>query len=433
MPPFLVGASAAIATEVAAAVLVYSGPGLVRSLTAVLAASAVALGFGLWDAPNDEIERLRRRWVFALLAFMTAAAYGGAWSLVDVLGSARWGQGVGLAVLAGLPMYASGTVLGGLAATDRTGRTTGLGVGASAALGAGAGAVMTGILLPRTPMPASILVSCMVLLSLGGLIFGALSGAPGSIVVRDVRASEVGDVRVEDRKEDVGHGTRRVLLESGHVRRRLPLTDGGATPWDVALARALMPTSDAPWRVLAVGAGASALARSVTREHPRSVVDVLERSRHVVALAREHLATELSDDSSERVTLEVGNLEDLVKAVRDLYDLVIVDAAALRPLGGGRGLSREARGRIAQAVAKGGVLAWGPTPPEPGLPELALEWPRVELERSVEGEQEVVVLMSRLPSADEWIEVDDPPPEDGSVRRMAADGFALRNGDAAAT
>jgi len=432
MPPFLVGASAAVAAEVAAAVLVYSGPGLVRSLTAVLAASALALAFGLWSAPTEGLDRLRRRWVFALFAFMIATGYVGAWSMVDALGRAWWGQGVGLAVLAGLPMYAAGTVLGGLASAEHATGSRGLGVGAAAAFGAAVGAVLTGALLPRTPMPASVLISCMVMLSLGGMVFGALSDTSETVVVRDERGADAGVVRVEDRTDEMGERERRFILEGGHVRRRLTLSDGRTTPWDVALARALMPGPEDPWRILAVGAGVSSLAQSMTREHVSCTIDVLERSPDVVALGREHFDTDLEAGASDRVRLGVGNLEDLVKAVRNRYDLVLVDSAALGPLGGGRGLSREARGRLVQAVGTGGVLAWGPTAPEPGLPELAETWHRMELERSVDGEREVVVIMTPAPeeSGRRSSGARLPPAEDARAERLASDGFSRRNGDA---
>ena len=49
--PLLVGTSAAIAAEVAMAILIYAGEGFMRSLTTVLAVEGVALGMGLWSAP----------------------------------------------------------------------------------------------------------------------------------------------------------------------------------------------------------------------------------------------------------------------------------------------------------------------------------------------------------------------------------------------
>jgi hypothetical protein len=183
MPSLLVGASAGIAAEVAVTILLYAGPGLMRALTTVLAVEGAALALGLQTAPRRTerlLESIRRRWLFCLVAFMAAALYGTAWSLFEAMGGGRWGQGVGLALLAGLPMFACGAVLGGmgaLATADAWGRTQG--PSAPAALGAALGFVVTGALLPRAPIPASLLVGCLVLLSAGGMIYGAVLAAAG--------------------------------------------------------------------------------------------------------------------------------------------------------------------------------------------------------------------------------------------------------------
>jgi len=49
--------------------------------------------------------------------------------------------------------------------------------GAAAALGAGLGFVLTGLMLPRAPIPASLLVACLVLLSAGGMVYGIVLGS----------------------------------------------------------------------------------------------------------------------------------------------------------------------------------------------------------------------------------------------------------------
>ncbi|MSR21309.1 MAG: hypothetical protein EXR91_10105 [Gemmatimonadetes bacterium] len=97
--------------------------------------------------------------------------------MFESLGEGRLGQGLGLALLAGLPLFACGSVLGGMASaaeTDAHGRLPC--PGAAAALGAGLGFVITGALLPRAPIPASLLVGCLVLLSASGMIYGVMLG-----------------------------------------------------------------------------------------------------------------------------------------------------------------------------------------------------------------------------------------------------------------
>ena len=423
VPPFLVGVSAAIVAEVAVGILLYAGPGFVRSLTVILAIEGVALAGGLWSAPApgpDLVDRLRRRWLLCLVAFLVATLFGGAWSLLDVLGKGRSSQGLGLAILAAIPLYATGAVLGGMASitsSDPGGSRPG--PGAAAAFGAGVGFLVTGSLLPRTPIPASLLIACLVMLSLGGMILGSVLGYRLEIRVRAERPARGGDVRVEDRRLASTGFAARVLLEGAHERRRLALSGDGEVPWDVAVARAMMPEPDRPWRLLTLGGGASTLARSVLREHPTGTVDVLERTGVIIEMGREHFDTELAIGMAERVTIGVGNLEDLVQGVRGPYDAVLIDASALAPIGGVRGLSRVARVRLVEAVGESGVLVWGPMPPEPGMPELVDGWTHVVFDRAVEGsDDEVVILTGRQRLAE--------------VPR-SFEGFVTRNGGQPAT
>ena len=186
----MVGTAAAVAAEVAMAMLIYAGEGFMRSLTTVLAVEGVALGLGLWSAPAphpDLVDRLRRRWVLCLAAFMGATVFGVAWSFVPALGTGGWGQAVGLTLLGGAPLFTCGTVLGGIGSVTRSEVAGSFGEpGASAALGAGLGFVLTGLLLPRAPIPASLLVGCLVLLSAAGMVYGVVLGGRGGELETEV-------------------------------------------------------------------------------------------------------------------------------------------------------------------------------------------------------------------------------------------------------
>ena len=390
--PLLVGASAAIAAEVATGILLYAGPGLMRSLTTVLAVEGAALAAGLWNAPaagEVVVERLRRRWLFCLVAFMAAGLFGTSWSVIQDLGGGPVGQGLGLAVLAALPLYASGLVLSGMNAVTRddpAGRLPG--PGPAAALGAALGFVITGLLLPRAPIPASLLVACLVLLSAGGMIYGAVLSLRPVVHLRAARPGAGAHVRVEDRVRMSGDEDARFLLENGHVRRRASLEENGSVPWDVTVARSLLDGRPGSKRVLILGGGASALPRTILHEHPDASVDVLERNPAVLELGREHFDTALEEaDTSERVRVRVGNFEDLLAEARGPYDLVLVDTAALAPLGGVGGLSRAARAALLTAVAADGALAAGPlraetlTDPREGWQ--AMEFARADVDDQV--------------------------------------------------
>jgi len=380
--------------------LLYSGPGFVRSLTAILAVEGAALAAGLWSAPRpgtDLIHRLRRRWLFCLFTFLTAAGFGTAWTLVPSLSAAAWGQGLGLTILGALPLYAAGAVIGGIATSARTdpgGRLRE--PGAAAATGVALGFVLTGFLLPRAPMPGSLLVLCLVMLSLGGMIYGGVLGARLQIDILGRRPSRGGDVRVEDRRLPTDGLASRFLLEGSHVRREVTLAQNGAPPWDVAVVRALMPEADSAWRTLLLGGGASIAPRTILREHPGGTADVVERAGAVIELGREFLDTDLTIARGERLSVEVGHFDDRIGSVSPPYDLILIDTAALAPVGGVNGLSRRSRARLMELVAPGGVIAWGPLPAESGLPEVPDGWMHTRYRRNGAEAAEEHVLLTQL-------------------------------------
>ncbi len=183
-PPFVVGVAVATTAEVAAGLLLYSGPGMLRSLTTVLAVEAATLGLGLWAVPeakSDIGDALRRRWLFFLGSMLTATVFTGAWSLVQRLGNTAAEQGLGLAFLAALPLYSGGALLGAMStsvASDSEGRTPS--VGGTAALGAAVGFAADGLFLARVVTPASLLLVSLILVSAGGLLHGAILEGPES-------------------------------------------------------------------------------------------------------------------------------------------------------------------------------------------------------------------------------------------------------------
>ncbi len=237
VPPLLVGAACATAAEVAIGVLLYAGPGLMRSLSTVLVVEAAALAIGLWSAPGpgpDLVSRLRRRWLLCLVSFFAAAFYGTSWSVLRELGGTALGQGFGLAIMAALPLYTCGAVLGGMVTAAMTdGRGPRTGPGAAAAIGAAIGFAVTGLMLPRSPVPAYLLIGCLALLSVGGMVYGVVLGTRLHIEVRANRSTAAFAVRVEDRRLSEDGLASRVLLEGEHVRRMIGLSGKSAgVPWD---------------------------------------------------------------------------------------------------------------------------------------------------------------------------------------------------------
>ena len=401
IPPLLVGASTAIAAEVALGMLLYAGPGLVRSLTTVLAVEVAALGGGLWTAARpgtDGIDRLRKKWLLCLFSFSIATIYGVAWSVSQDVGEGPISQGLGLALLAGFPLYTSGVVLGGMASLS-TSQNDGRWQASLATLGAALGFMITGLLLTRVPMPASLLIGCLVLLSAGGRIYGIVLGQETQVHIRAARVLKGGDVRVEDRWVTELELRVRYLLEDGHVRQRMIVTGEGVLPWDILIGKTLMPEEDGSWRVLLVGGGVSAFPRMLREERGTSMIEVLERTSAVVELGRDHFDTELRSGSTERESVRIGNLEDLLADLQGPFDLVLVDTSALAPLGGTSALSKLAHTKLLSVLGASGVIAWGPIAPDQGTLEALEGWHQVTFTRSCDSEEEIVVL-SQLSGVD---------------------------------
>lgn len=369
VPPLSVGLCTATAAEVAVALLLYNGPGFMRSLTVVLAIEAGSLGLGIWGVRadrGDPHEALRLRWLFCLGAFLLASVYTASWSLLEALGGSALGQGLGLAFTAALPLYAAGGVLGAMAHAARSeGEGEGGGVGGPALVGASVGFAATGAALPQVLTPASLFLVCLVLLSAGGLVYGSVLDARLRVLVRGRAPGRLGEVRVEDRL-GVSGGLVRLLLEGVHLRRWKALSGDAPEPWDVAALHALVERGREDAAILLVGGGASALPRRALAEGPGLRVTVAERSPEVVALGEEFLEAGFPPGADGRGALETGNLEDVLAGVAGPFALVAVDAAGLAPQGGVGALSLRAREALLRSVGEGGYLAFGPLLPERG-------------------------------------------------------------------
>ena len=147
-PAFVAGFAAGASGTVAVALLLYSGEGLLRSLTLIVAIElgAFGVGLGMSGRPREwsnAVESLRRRWLSALVAFLAAAGFALAWTFFAGFGASPMTQALGLALLAGLPLYAAGRLLRGISTVRMMAGVTG--DGALASLGAGGGVLVTGI------------------------------------------------------------------------------------------------------------------------------------------------------------------------------------------------------------------------------------------------------------------------------------------------
>lgn len=178
IPPFVVGAAAAAAANMAIGLLLFSGEGLLRSLSLILAVELLALAAGLWSVPRSEgralVESIRRRWFLCLLTFIGAAAFTTVWTLLGGFGAVGRAQAIGLALVGALPVYGSGVLLAGMVRFNTSVGGAAGGVGSAATLGAAAGMATTGIWALTELYPPSIFLFILVLLSASALVHGGV-------------------------------------------------------------------------------------------------------------------------------------------------------------------------------------------------------------------------------------------------------------------
>jgi hypothetical protein len=173
IPPFLLGVSLAASSELAAGLLLYTGEGMIRALSVILSILLASLGIGIWSGMQEEgpvVPLLRKRWLFVFLAYVLAAVYAAGWGFLGEGEARGLSQGLGLAVLGALPVYAGGSLLAVMSreARNRTGH--GAAPFALAALGGGAGSLLVGLFAGSRIIPPSFLLLCLVLLSGGSFV-----------------------------------------------------------------------------------------------------------------------------------------------------------------------------------------------------------------------------------------------------------------------
>lgn len=301
LPPFLVGMVVAVGMETSGALLLYVGAGLLSALSVVVAVDVASLGAGLgvgWGAASAGLGMLRRRWLAALLAYAMAAILSAGWLVSREFGTTAFGRALGLGLLAAWPLYATGTLLAGLALQrfpNPHAGNEGRAVAVSACAGATLGFLLAGLVLIPQVAPPSIFLGCVVALSGGALLFGS---------ARQTAAAEAGGSTGRSRratgKQEVWDMRDQVVLITGV---------GGRGQVGFAVAEALLK------------AGAKVV---ITARDPARV------QRHVAALAPAGAVTGTGadltkpEDASAVVATAVktfGRLNGVVNAVGGLHHI----------------------------------------------------------------------------------------------------------------
>lgn len=137
---FVIGTCISAAAFTGSTLLLYTGPRFLRATGILITLILGALALGVWAGGPSETAT-RRRWVFHILALITAGVFASFWTTSDVLRMSPGAGAIGALLLLALPAYASGALLAGLP-------TAGTGIAALA--GAAAGVLLTtSVLIPR--------------------------------------------------------------------------------------------------------------------------------------------------------------------------------------------------------------------------------------------------------------------------------------------
>lgn len=175
---FLLGGVMGVVAEMAAGLILYEGAGLLRATTVVLTTEAAAVGAGLLFAtrvPVEEISRnLRRHLHLTLVSLGLAGILTSLWGYHGGLSEVWGGQAAALALLAALPLYMAGSVLGLVCragSRDAPGGT--VAGGGPALLGAATGFLIYGLFLITRLAPPVLVLLCMAAVSGAALLLGS--------------------------------------------------------------------------------------------------------------------------------------------------------------------------------------------------------------------------------------------------------------------
>ena len=408
VPPLLVGVSIAAAAEMSASLLLYSAEGFLPALTLILTVETGALALGLWSGTfhlgDGAVEQVRRRWLFSLVTFALAAVFSTGMTFIEELLTGGIGQGLGLAFLGSLPLFALGSLLGAMA---RPGGEIGVptaSIGIPSVVGVAVGFLLTGGFLLPNMAPYTVYLACLTSLSGGALFQGwVLDGRPQRNVL-ERRWSTRGEVRVEERLDSPGGLIYRVLLEEGRVRGSEGQDGSPGREWEAAVLAALKGEAQDPGNVLFLGGGSGTFARLLSKGFPETSLVIVEGSEEVIQLARTHLHAFLGWSS---IQLHVGDPWSTVAGLEGRFPLILMDSGLLPTFGLLPSIPTSAWTDLARLTGPGGTVVLGGLGfqgPPPRIPMDAFKHRAGEVfERVIyyQGEEEGFLTMSG-PDAPLW-------------------------------
>lgn len=357
VPPLLVGMTGAAVAEISATLLLYSSEGFLPALTLILTVESGALALGLWSGivqrEASPIEQIRRRWLFCLVTLSLAAAFSTGMTFMEETFRGGIGQGLGLALLGSLPLFALGSLM---AAMARAGAPGAQRMAVSAAAGLALGFLLTGAYFLPNLAPYTLYLLLLSVLSGGALLNGWVLDGQAQAETLEAIPTPRGLAKVEDRFAGPDGLQCRVILEGGRLRAREG--DGGrkGREWEDAVLAALQGDGTAPPAVLFLGGGGGTLVRLLLEDFPETDVLVVEESRAVTDLARKHFQP-VPDWG--RVQLRGGRPWEILLSLEGSYPLVLVDLQAVPSLGQVPQIPTEVWEKLAHLTGSGGLAVLG--------------------------------------------------------------------------
>ena len=390
LSPFLLGVAMGIVALVAAGLLLYGGPGFLPALVVVLAtqlaSAALGVGYGARPRGSDPVEVLRRQWLLVLVAVTLAVVFSMAWEWFAGFGAPALSQGLGLALLAALPLFGAGSVVGALSRFPQSGGAA-VRDGPAAILGAAAGVLLTGLVFfPMLGSSAALLLLALMVASTGALLQGR--SLEGVVWTQPLPGRDgAGAPDPEYLQAWVGGRSERsrfVLAEGGRIRGVLTPEGGPFLSVDRALVRGIEGWTGAKGgRALFLGVGRLPLAlhlRSRGRREEGGArvagLHVMDGSPDLLAAVEElahRVGTEASvrsgkaapDGEQEGLILRPVPVEEALAGSSEhlppaSFDLVVLDTLALASSPGAFRLPSGALQRLLSTLRPHGVLILGP-------------------------------------------------------------------------